>query len=163
MPKDDGGQKERAIEWNADNQPFLIQDYAGIGANVRYDAAGQRIYRERAGKITLYYGSYMDLSYQASGGTIKKTQYYYAGPLLLRKDAAGTYWYHQDHLGSTRLLTDQTGAVAAQYDYKPFGETASSSGSISTDVQFTGHRTDAENELIYITPVITIQLLGLSR
>jgi RHS repeat-associated protein len=148
---DASGHKERSIEWNADNQPFTMQDYAGVWTNVRYDAFGQRIYRERAGEVTQYYGDYMDLSYPAGGGTLNTTQYYYAGPLLVaRKDTSGTYWYHQDHLGSTRLMTDQSGGVVARYDYKPFGEIASNFATVSSDIQFTGQRTDKENGLVYL-------------
>jgi RHS repeat-associated protein len=145
------GHKERSLEWNADDQPVKIQDYTGIWTNVRYDAFGQRIYRERAGEVTQYYGNYMDLTYPAGGGTLKSTQYYYAGSLLVaRKESSGKFWYHQDHLGSTRSITDQSGVVVARYDYKPFGEIASPAGTVSSNVQFAGQRIDTENELIYM-------------
>jgi RHS repeat-associated protein len=35
-----------------------------------------------------------------------------------------TYYYHTDHLGSTRLITDESGNVTADVTYKPFGESA---------------------------------------
>lgn len=118
---------------------------------MRYDASGQRVYRERAGEVTHYYGRYIDLSYSKSGGISRKTQYYYAGPLLIaRKDASGKYWYHQDHLGSTRLITDHTGSVVARYDYNAFGTAMNMSGTGTTDIQFSGHRTDDANNLTYM-------------
>src|SRR5208337_288045 len=33
-----------------------------------------------------------------------------------------TCYFTEDHLGSTRLLTDQNGNVAKRFDYLPFGE-----------------------------------------
>ncbi len=32
------------------------------------------------------------------------------------------YYYHQDHLGSTRAITDRNGNVVKRYNYYPFGE-----------------------------------------
>src|SRR5690606_25231049 len=38
--------------------------------------------------------------------------------------AEGTeHWYHADVTRSIRMLTDRTGARAAEYRYRPFGET----------------------------------------
>jgi RHS repeat-associated protein len=146
---DNGLRKQRSIEWNVDNQPIKIQDYAGVWTNVRYDAFGQRTYRERAGQVTQYYGDYMELSYHPGGGTRNTTQYYYAGPLLVaRKEAADTYWYHQDHLASTRSMTDQSSTVVASFDYTPFGEVIPYTNPVKTDIQYSSHRNDQDNGLI---------------
>jgi len=39
--------------------------------------------------------------------------------------AESIYYYHNDHLGTPRMLTDQTGAVVWDVDYAPFGEISS--------------------------------------
>ena len=129
----------------------MIQDFKGNWSHLRYNSKGQRVYYKRNQKVTLYYGDHIEISYQAGRSNLKKIQYYYAGPILVaRKNSSGTYWYHQDNLGSTRLMTNKSGKVIAKYNYLPFGEIASNSGTVSTDIQFTGHRTDSENELIYM-------------
>jgi hypothetical protein len=36
---------------------------------------------------------------------------------------SGTRYLTADHLGSTRMVTDATGAIVQRLDYLPFGET----------------------------------------
>ncbi|MGD2114444.1 MAG: RHS repeat-associated core domain-containing protein, partial [Acidobacteriota bacterium] len=52
-----------------------------------------------------------------------------------------THFLHPDHLGSPRLITDETGNTVAQHVYFPFGEEATPP---STDevLKFTGHERD---------------------
>jgi RHS repeat-associated protein len=52
-----------------------------------------------------------------------------------------THFLHPDHLGSPRLITDETGNTIAQHVYFPFGEEATPP---STDevLKFTGHERD---------------------
>jgi len=60
-----------------------------------------------------------------------------AGELLYRVDAAsGDAWfYHFDEMGSTRLITDDTGNVVAAYTYDPFGRSLGSWGDLSPALQ----------------------------
>lgn len=53
----------------------------------------------------------------------------------------------QDHLGSTRVVTDNQSRVSASYDYLPFGGPARSTGSPDTDFLYTGQKLDAQSEL----------------
>ncbi len=57
-------------------------------------------------------------------------------------------YYHTDAIGSVRVVTDDTGAVVARYDYLPFGERWDPQP--SPDVrQFAGKERDAETGLDY--------------
>lgn len=58
-------------------------------------------------------------------------------------------YYHQDQLGSTRLLTDPSGAVQGQYAHDPFGTVLSHTG-VSTPFQYAGQYTDGESGLQYL-------------
>jgi RHS repeat-associated protein len=60
--------------------------------------------------------------------------------------ASGTMSYLSDALGSTRLLTDASGATTANYTYSPYGEVAKS-GSDDTPFQFTGRDNDGAANL----------------
>jgi RHS repeat-associated protein len=65
--------------------------------------------------------------------------------------ASGTPLYlHQDQLGSTRLLTDATGAVAGTYSYAAYGATVSHTGSAVTPLQFAGQYFDSETGFYYL-------------
>ena len=77
----------------------------------------------------------------------------------------GTEYYTADHLGSTRLVTADTGGVSHRYDYLPFGEGLSAGvdgrstmysaynagafpgGADGETVKFTGKEREAETAL----------------
>jgi RHS repeat-associated protein len=68
----------------------------------------------------------------------------------------------QDHLGSTRVVTDKDGIVVRRYDYAPFGEDlklaggrtvaqkySGSDAELKDTVRFTGKERDIETGLDY--------------
>ena len=66
-------------------------------------------------------------------------------------DSSGTVlYYHHDQLGSTRLLTDGTGAVAATYTYDPYGNLTSHTGSADTPLRWAGQYQDTSTGLYYL-------------
>ena len=50
------------------------------------------------------------------------------------------YYLHGDHLGSTSLTTDASGAVVAESRYLPYGQERWAEGTLPTDFTFTGQR-----------------------
>jgi RHS repeat-associated protein len=52
-----------------------------------------------------------------------------------------TYYYHTDHLGSTRLVTDDSKTIVTAVTYEPFGEVYSEEG--FKDYLFTGKEMDS--------------------
>jgi RHS repeat-associated protein len=60
---------------------------------------------------------------------------------------SGTQWLTTDHLGSTRLVTDQSGNVAKTFDYLPFGEEIGGTSSTGPTQRFTGQERDTESGL----------------
>ncbi|GEM_PF-1026701 len=59
-------------------------------------------------------------------------------------------FYHTDHLGSSNVLTDATGAVVELHEYTPFGSVSAQSPqpAAHSPFGFTGQRQDAANGLI---------------
>ena len=70
--------------------------------------------------------------------------------LIAKKEAGSTYWYHSDRLGSIRMITNANGNVENEYDYAPYGDTNSESGSVTNERGFTGHIRDTGSGLIYM-------------
>src|SRR3989344_4325884 len=94
---------------------------------------------------TSYYPS-KDVIYTENSTGISATTYYYDDyALVARKDPNGkNYFYHPNHLGSTDIVTNETGAVVEDIDYLPFGETQDDDRFL-----FTGKEKDSESGLMY--------------
>jgi RHS repeat-associated protein len=58
-------------------------------------------------------------------------------------------FYHLDHLGTPRVITDVTGQPVSKHKYLPFGEELDAPPSLNTH-EFTGHERDAETGLDYM-------------
>jgi len=79
-------------------------------ATYAYDGDGQRISKTVNGQTTTYV-------YDAFGNLAAEYGQAEASPC-----GTPTCYLSVDHLGSTRMLTDSTGAAARRYDYLPFGQ-----------------------------------------
>jgi RHS repeat-associated protein len=60
-------------------------------------------------------------------------------------------FYHSDHLGTVRLITDNSGTVISRHDYEPFGvEIAPVVETANNTHRFTGHERDASTGYDYM-------------
>jgi len=113
-----------------------------------YDGEGRRVRRITVSGTTVFV-------YDAAG---RLTAQYQTAPAPI----SGTQYFAQDHLGSTRLVTDSGGNVISRMDYFAFGMiipgTASFdnrntvpgyNGDPNLDFEFTGKERDAETGLDY--------------
>jgi len=121
----------------------IIEEYA-------YDFDGKRIkkihYHQDATNTTTLYISENYILVKNQTGAYPYKYYYHNGELVASEDynAQKTY-YHPNHLGSTHIVTDETGAVIEENDYLPFG--AQLQGGISRFL-YTGKELD-ETGLYY--------------
>jgi len=66
--------------------------------------------------------------------------------------ADSLYFIHQDHLGSTSLVTDPQGSVVSQQVYYPYGETRSVTSDVGYEMlekQYTGQISDQDQTGLY--------------
>ena len=63
---------------------------------------------------------------------------------------ASVYYFQQDQLGSTRLLSDSTGTAADTWTYDPYGNVSSSTGTEANPFTFSGQYFDSESGLAYL-------------
>jgi RHS repeat-associated protein len=76
----------------------------------------------------------------------KYTYFIYAGTQAVAEESGGVIkFYHKDHLGSTRVVTDTSGAKIAEYIYEPFGKVIAGTDG---EQSFTGKKEDSTG-LIY--------------
>ena len=78
--------------------------------------------------------------------------YYYAGgqrvAMRERSDGSDEITYLlNDHLNSTSLATDASGAVTAEIRYTAFGADRYASGAMPTSYRYTGQRLDADTDM----------------
>ncbi|WP_328299176.1 DUF6531 domain-containing protein [Streptomyces sp. NBC_00435] len=121
----------------------------GATATYRYDGNGLRASKTAGGTTTAFAWDGEENPDLLYDGT---TSYLY-GPDQLPVEqiaATGTQWYFHDQIGSTRALTDATGAVGCTYGYTPFGTVSGHTGTVTTPLQYTGQYTDTETGLLYL-------------
>ncbi len=80
---------------------------------------------------------------QAEAKTVVVKKYYtVAGQRIGMRENGVLYYLHTDHLGSTSLTTDESGAAVAEQKYLPYGEVRWVTGTLPTDFGYTGQRAE---------------------
>jgi len=67
---------------------------------------------------------------------------YFNGKRIAMEENGKKSFYHNDHLGGTNIITDESGTQVKFIDYKPFGETKVEEGSLKVKKKFTGKELD---------------------
>ena len=119
-----------------------------VGSYV-YDGKGNRLQvTENSTTITYIYDG-DNVLYEKTATGIAAYIYGPMGRLAKRttiNEQSTTYFFHTDHLGSTRLVTDATNTIIAAVTYHPFGTPCTEEG--SENYVFNGKEQD-ETELLY--------------
>jgi RHS repeat-associated protein len=134
--------------WDFENR-LVARTPAGGGSTVtfKYDPFGRRIQEVNPATSTTsiyaYDGDNLIEEVNATGGVVAR---YAQGlnidePLAMLRSGATSY-YHADGLGSITSLTNTAGAVAATQVYDSFGNTTSSSGTLTNPFRYTGREAD---------------------
>ena len=139
------------------NEIITTQKSDEIGnklAEYWYDHEGNRIKKIefRGGNIldneTTYYPFKEWVQVRNSSGVFNYTYYYMNDKLVAHKAPDGKkYFYHPDHLGSTTLITNESGSVVEDIAYLPYGVVYS--GPTASRYLFTGKELDKETALKY--------------
>jgi len=76
---------------------------------------------------------------------------FYLGDQLLAmiKPGESVYYFHNDHLGTPQVLTDDTQTIAWKAVYTPFGEAVASVQTVENPFRFPGQYYDPETGLHY--------------
>ncbi|MCP3964366.1 MAG: RHS repeat-associated core domain-containing protein, partial [bacterium] len=128
----------------------LIAFEAGVGERTfKFRDLQGRVLREY--KVNGW-GDYVSPSQQGAAWVFEKD--YIHGPsglIATRARSGAKRFFHQDHLGSTRAITDESGVRVGFRHFYPFGVGASTStGEDEPTVKFTGHERDPHNLTDYM-------------
>jgi RHS repeat-associated protein len=137
--------------YDAENRLTAVD--SGNTANYYYDAFGYRVHHLTSS--TLEYVRDLQgrvVSEVLPSGGLNASYMYFGGQMVAEYSAGTTYFIHQDHLGSTRLVTAYpTPSIAECDDYYPYGEAnANVSTCLSgttTHYKFTADELDTETNL----------------
>ena len=133
------------IGYDAEN---LEVSFSATGTSYGYDGNGQRVLKTGGGVSTVYvYDAAGALAAEYSSATVGSSP-------------CTTCYVSVDHLGSVRMVTDQSGTVVGRHDYLAFGEEIGAGyagrtnaglwgASDNADQRFTGQVRDVETGLDY--------------
>ncbi|HZE86742.1 MAG TPA: PA14 domain-containing protein [Methylomirabilota bacterium] len=142
-------------EYNEANQLKKVKRCSDgqVIADYVYDYNGNRMVKKNYTNGTLANTMYSwSDSYETkviNGGGTENTSYYFANDqLIAKKDNSGNRTYfHNDHLGSTSVVTNQSGTVVETTAYDPWGKIKS--GGTASKFNYTGQEHDSETGLDY--------------
>ncbi|HLA11235.1 MAG TPA: Ig-like domain-containing protein [Pyrinomonadaceae bacterium] len=141
--------------WDFENRLVQATNSSGHTVVYKYDALGRRFERSSASGATRFLHDGLDVIKDLNSD--RTVQNYLNGPGIdnkLRQRGSGdSFYYLRDHLGNTRMLTDNKGRVVERLSYDSFGNILQSSGgsvgSVNTRYDFTGRERDPLTGLIY--------------
>ena len=136
----------RTISYNADNMPTHIEHTKGgtaVNTDIVYDGNSARAKKTVQGANTTYY---INDNYEVIG--CSPVKYVFAGNLRIAIIAApGVNYFHKDHLGSSNVITDNTGITVETTEYMPFGSIMEHTGAETSYYKFTDQELDPESGL----------------
>jgi RHS repeat-associated protein len=134
--------------YNSDN---MITSADSGASTYTYDANANRVRKTTGSNLTeyLYFGSNVVAEKDQTGAW---TDYVFAGGKRIVQatgsTSAGSKYFHADHLGSSRMMTDSAGTNIWSATYLPYGWEYNASGN-STHFKFSGKERDTETGLDY--------------
>jgi RHS repeat-associated protein len=141
----------RTFIYDLSNQLIRVEDNGTPIAQYVYNGIGQRIKKNAQGSVRVFH--YNHLGYLISettetGQTL--VEYIYLGNKLLALiQGEQVYYFHNDHLGTPQVLTNDNGSIAWKATYAPFGEAQVLIETVKNPFRFMGQYYDQETGLHY--------------
>jgi RHS repeat-associated protein len=131
-----------AYAWDAESQ---IKTANSI--NYLYDGEGNRVQKSN-GKIYWYGAGSEILDESDLSGNITNEYVFFGGKRIAYKaiSSGRTFYYAEDMLGTSRVMTTSTGTVCYDADFYPFGGEDTFNNGCPQNYKFTGKERDAETD-----------------
>jgi RHS repeat-associated protein len=128
-----------------------IKTVDGTAATYTYNPLGNRVRKDAGATSTEYFFFAGGVIAELNPATGAWTDYIGYGKRVAKdtsNNGTGAQYYHGDHLGSTRIMTDAAGVKISDCTFNPFGEQViCSPDNASNHYRFTGKEHDNESGL----------------
>lgn len=128
LVKETTGTRVRVFVWDIKNRLVRIEDGAGtVVARYGYDPFNRRVWKEVGGKRTHFFYAHEGLIAETDERGKIETQYgwkpdgLWGTDPLWQKVRGVTFFYHNDHLGTPKLMVSQQGVVVWRGKHAAFG------------------------------------------
>jgi RHS repeat-associated protein len=130
--------------WDAQNR-LKSATVGGVPTLFGYDGDGGRVTKTTQNTTTVYVGELYECT---SAGCAR---YIFAGSqrIAMKPVGGGTLYYHTDHLGSSTVVTGESGNIEQAIVYEPYGRTRASYGPTDVHHKFTGQELDDSTGLYH--------------
>jgi RHS repeat-associated protein len=132
----------QTLTWDLENRLTAVSG----GASFVYDGDGNRVKKTENGETVIYVNKYYERNITNPEVT---TSYYLGSKLVAQRKGTTLSYVMQDHLGSTSVTANSSGAATGTIRYFSFGDCRNSTGTLPTDKKFTGQRLDATGLYYY--------------
>ena len=142
----------RTFTYDLSNRLIKVEDNGVTIADYVYNALNQRIKKILPGETRIFHYDFMGhLIAETNPSGQNLVEYFYLGdqPLAMIRPGEALYYYHNDHLGTPQILTDDTGTVSWKAVYGPFGEAEIAIATVENSLRFPGQYYDQETGLHY--------------
>ncbi len=143
----------RTFTYDLSNRLITVQEASTTLGQYIYNALNQRIKKTVQGPTTTIFHydlqGHLIAETSATGQTL--VEYFYLGdqPLAMIRPTEALYYYHNDHLGTPQILTNESGTVSWKAVYTPFGEAEISILTVENPFRLPGQYYDPETGLHY--------------
>lgn len=142
----------RTFVYDLSNRLIRVEENSVTIAEYVYNGLNQRIKKILPAETRIFHydlQGHLIAETTATGQTL--VEYFYLGdqPLAMIRPTELLYYYHNDHLGTPQILTDDTGGVSWKAVYGPFGEAVISVETVENPLRFPGQYYDQETGLHY--------------
>ena len=116
-----------SYSWDYENRLKQVTRPDSTTISYKYDALGRRIQRSKGSDWAkyVYDGEDVVRDINSDGSVVDYLNGLGVDDKLRQSSSSATLYFSQDHLGSTRALTDTTGNVVESVNYDSFGNGAS--------------------------------------
>jgi RHS repeat-associated protein len=134
----------RTYTWNSENKPLTIVQ-GGTTTTFVYDGDGGRVKKNDGSTITRYIGKL----YECDNANCTRFIWAEGARIATIPSSGAINYWHGDHLGSSSVITDSTGAKVEALTYYPYGATRTNLPGTPVNVpyKYTGQELDASTGL----------------